>query len=249
MGDLGCFSISCYKIIGGGEGGLLLSRDRRMFERACQVVESGGLYRPDRFAPARYPGELFCGTNYRMSELEAAVHVVQLQKMPALVRRYNTIKRSILSQLKTYREISPQKLNDPEGEVGATLRFFPQSIALGKKIAAALNAEGVGCGRFIFPSQCAVRDERAAPDWHVYWNMFPVLDQSRAAAPTAARSPASAIGKRAGTRSTARAIVPWPTTCSIATSWFGSIPVTTKRTARRCRGNEQSIRRLLYGRR
>ena len=47
MGDLGCFSISCYKIIGGGEGGLLLSRDRRMFERACQVVEKR------RVVPAR----------------------------------------------------------------------------------------------------------------------------------------------------------------------------------------------------
>ena len=179
LGDVGCFSISCYKAIGGGEGGLLVTNGQRLFDQACQLAECGGFWRPDRFAPARYPGELFCGTNYRMSELEAAVDLVQLQKMPALVRRYNTAKHRILRQLKTYRQITPQKLNDPEGEVGATLRFFPQSIALGRKIAAALNAEGIGCGRFLFPSECAVRGEDAAPDWHVYSNMFPVLEHSR----------------------------------------------------------------------
>ena len=104
LGDIGCFSISAYKIVGGGEGGLLVTNDERLFERACQLAECGGLTRPDRFAPPRYEGELFCGTNYRLSELEAAVDVVQLQKMPELVKRYNAIRRSILGQVKSYRE-------------------------------------------------------------------------------------------------------------------------------------------------
>ncbi|HMN30578.1 MAG TPA: DegT/DnrJ/EryC1/StrS family aminotransferase, partial [Caldilineaceae bacterium] len=73
VGDIGCFSISAYKIIGGGEGGLLITNDERLWERANQFAESGGLWRKDRFAPPRYEGELFNGTNYRMSELEAAV--------------------------------------------------------------------------------------------------------------------------------------------------------------------------------
>jgi hydroxypyruvate isomerase len=59
-----------------------------------------------------------------MSELEAAVDVVQLRKMPDLLRRYSRIKRSILSRLKTYREIVPQKSNDPEGTFdGQQVRF------------------------------------------------------------------------------------------------------------------------------
>lgn len=180
LGDIGCFSISAYKIVGGGEGGLLLSNDQRLFERACQLAEGGGLTRPDRFGPPRYAGELFCGTNYRMSELEAAVDVVQLQKMPALVERYNAIKRNILGRLKTYREIVPQKSNDPEGEAGYTIRFFPQTIDLGRKVAAALNAEGIGVGRFIWPSECSIRGPEAPPDWHVYSHMLPLTLQSEA---------------------------------------------------------------------
>jgi 8-amino-3,8-dideoxy-alpha-D-manno-octulosonate transaminase len=170
-GDLGCFSISAYKIVGGGEGGLILTNDERYYDRASQQVECGGLWRPDRFGPPRYEGELFCGSNYRMSELEAAVNVVQLQKMPHLIARYNRIRESILSQLKTYREITPQKLNDPDGGAGYCIRFFPETVELGRKIAAALNAEGIGVGDFIWPAECSVRGHDAPLDWHTYHDM------------------------------------------------------------------------------
>ncbi len=165
FGDFGCFSISGYKIVGGGEGGLILTPKKRNWERAQQFIECGGLWRPVRFAKPRYKGELFCGTNYRMSELEAAVDVVQLGKMPAIVKRFRTVKHRILKRLKTYREIEPQLLNDPEGEVGYTLRFYPQTIELGRRIVAALQAENISAG---------MRGDKAAPDWHVYHSMFPV---------------------------------------------------------------------------
>ena len=165
-GDLGIFSISAYKIVGGGEGGLIVTDNQRLADRAINVAEGGGLWRPVRFDPERYKGELFVGTNYRMGELEAAVDVVQLKKMPAVVKRFNTVKQRITGELKTFREIVPQKLNDAAGEVGYTLRFFPESFELGDKIVAALNAEGVGCG---------MRGPNGAPDWHIYHDMFPLV--------------------------------------------------------------------------
>ena len=180
LGDIGCFSISGYKTTGSGEGGLLLTNDNRLYERASQLSESGGLWRPDRFAPPRYDGELFCGTNYRMSELEAAVNIVQLQKMPDIVAHYNNNKRTILKQLKTYREISPQLINDIDGEVGSTIRFYPETIELGRQIAAGLNAEGIGYGDFIFHAECSVRDQHSTPDWHVYYDMFPIVLKTKA---------------------------------------------------------------------
>ncbi len=165
FGDFGCFSISAYKIVGGGEGGLLLCKDKHMWERANQTVECGGLWRPTRFAPPRYDGELFCGTNYRMSELEAAVDAVQLRKADSVVKRFRNVKQRILKQLKRYAEIVPQKLNDPDGEVGYLLRFYPESLELGQKIVEALNAEGV---------RCNMRGESDLPDWHIYHYMYPV---------------------------------------------------------------------------
>lgn len=165
IGDIGCFSISAYKIVGGGEGGLVVTKEQRLWDRASCLAEGGGLWRPDRFAPPRYDGEIFCGTNYRMSELEAAVDVVQLRKMPQTVERFRAVKHRISRRLKTFKEIAPQKLNDPEGEVGYLLRFYPESFELGRQIVEGLKAEGVGCG---------MRGESAPPDWHVYSHMYPV---------------------------------------------------------------------------
>ncbi len=169
IGDLGCFSISAYKIIGGGEGGLVLTNSKRLYERTCCLMEGGGLWRPSRFAPPRYRGELFVGTNYRMSELEAAVDVVQLGKLPAIVKRFHQVKQRIVAALQPFREITWQKANDPEGEIGYMLRFFPETTALGRKIETALNAEGVACG---------LRGEGAAPDWHMSAYMFPLILQA-----------------------------------------------------------------------
>ncbi len=165
LGDIGCFSISAYKIIGGGEGGLLLTNEQRLWERANQFAEAGGLWRPDRFAPPRYEGELFNGTNYRMSELEAAVDVVQLGKLDAIVSRFHGVKMRILQQLSRYAEIRPQTLNDPAGEIGYTLRFFPADRALSQRIATALQAEGIGAQTRANPR----------PDWHLYSDMFPIV--------------------------------------------------------------------------
>lgn len=171
FGDLGCFSISVYKIVGGSEGGLLVTNDERLYERAHQLAECGGLWRPDRFAPPRYDGELFSGTNYRMSELEAAVDVVQLGRMPEVVGRHHGVKMRILSRLRRYREIVPQRLNDADGEIGYVLRFYPETTDLGTRIAEALNAEGVACG---------TRGDSDRPDWHLSRYMYPITLQSGA---------------------------------------------------------------------
>lgn len=165
-GDLGCFSISAYKIVGGGEGGLVITQNEKLWERANQLAECGGLWRPDRFGPPRYEGEIFCGTNYRMSELEAAIDVVQLKRMPVTVRRTHAVRNRVLRRLKTFREILPQKLNDPDGDVGYCLRFFPEDIPLGERIVADLKSRGIPCG---------MRGKNAPPDWHIYSEMLPLI--------------------------------------------------------------------------
>ncbi|HOJ32183.1 MAG TPA: aminotransferase class V-fold PLP-dependent enzyme [Candidatus Hydrogenedentes bacterium] len=171
IGDVGCFSISAYKIVGGGEGGLLLTNDQRIWERAANTAECGGLWRPDRFAPPRYEDELFCGTNYRMSELEAAVDVPQLRKMPATVNRFRNVRNRILSRLKSYRGVTPQKSNDKQGEIGYLVRFFPESYELGERIVRSLREREIPAG---------MRGPNAPPDWHIYHWMFPITLQAYA---------------------------------------------------------------------
>jgi 8-amino-3,8-dideoxy-alpha-D-manno-octulosonate transaminase len=166
IGDIGCFSISCYKIIGGGEGGLVVTSDERLFERIGQTMDGGGLCRPNRFVQEQYPGELFPGTNYRMSELEAAVDLIQLGKLDQVVRRIQQVSRRIRGQLGRFAEIAPQKINDAEGWLGYSIGFFPASVELARRIARALQAEGIG-------ANCRGLDRPL--DWHYYCEMLPVV--------------------------------------------------------------------------
>jgi len=169
IGDAGCFSISAYKIIGGGEGGMVVAKDERIFDRIRQTAEAGGLWRPVRFAVPRYEGELFPGTNYRLSELEAAVDLVQLQKLDDFVRRYQAVSARVRGQLKHFKEITPQQINDAQGYIGYMLRFFPATCELSGKIAAALNAEGIGAG---------TRGAGHHPDWHMCRDMQPIIHKT-----------------------------------------------------------------------
>ena len=166
LGDVGCFSISCYKLIGGGEGGLVLCRDERVFDRVSQLVDGGGLFRPNRFAAERYPGELFPGSNYRMSELEAAVDLVQLGKLDEVADRFRHVSRRIRGQIGPFRGIRRQKVNDADGWIGYQIALFPPTAELGQAIAAALKAEGIG-------AHC--RGPDYGFDWHFYHRMLPVV--------------------------------------------------------------------------
>ena len=231
-GHVGCFSISAYKVVGGGEGGLILTDSKRLWERANQLAECGGLWRPERFAPPRYDGELFCGTNYRMSELEAAVDVVQLRKMPAIVKRFRRVRTRVLKRLRTYSGITSQKLNDPEGEVGYHLRFFPETVELAERIAAGLRAEGV---------DCSTRGRRAGPDWHQYSFMYPVTLRS---GPTEANCPfeCPVYRARGGRAAYARG------DCPVADDLFDRViivPLNQWHSAADCRGIAARINKVL----
>jgi len=166
LGDFGCFSISCYKIIGGGEGGMVVTNNERSFDRVRQMAEGGGLWRPDRCAPERYEGELFIGGNFRLSELESAINVVQLRKLPEVVARYREVWRTIRGRLGSYREIIWQKSNDMEGDIGYMFRFFPANDDLGRKLSEALVAMGISA---------SYRGKNSRPDWHIQRDMFPLF--------------------------------------------------------------------------
>lgn len=166
LGDFGCFSISSYKIIGGGEGGMVVTNDERSFDRVRQMAEGGGLWRPDRCAPERYEGELFVGGNFRLSELESAVNVIQIRKLPEVLARHREVWRTIRARLGSYKEITWQRSNDPEGDIGYMFRFFPANEELGRKLSEALAATGISAG---------YRGQTARPDWHVQRHMFPLF--------------------------------------------------------------------------
>jgi 8-amino-3,8-dideoxy-alpha-D-manno-octulosonate transaminase len=171
IGDMGCFSLSSYKITGSGEGGLVVTNDEWLYIRACSQHDTAACWRPDRYARERRPGELFCGQNYRMSEMEGATNLVQLRKTAAQARRYNTNLRRIAAGLEQFRDTRLRRSNDPLGDVGYTLILLAKDRPAADKIAAALDAEGVPAG---------ARGTKSARDWHIYQYWEQILEQKTA---------------------------------------------------------------------
>ena len=81
IGDLGCFSLQQSKQITAGDGGIVVSNDDELAQRARMFHDKfydrtgsvGGLQR--------------VGVNYRMNELTGAVALAQSRKLPAILQR------------------------------------------------------------------------------------------------------------------------------------------------------------------
>jgi dTDP-4-amino-4,6-dideoxygalactose transaminase len=167
LGDLGCISLDAYKVIGSGEGGVVMTDDEWLYTRAQSYHDAAACWRPDRYAKERKDGELFCGENYRLSELNAAVALAQLRKLDQI----NDATRKIYNQLRSEIQL-PEcakwvEPNDPEGVCGYTLGIlFDTPEQAVKAIEAGVDIGGLAAGA-----------TRGARDWHVYWNWEHIMDQ------------------------------------------------------------------------
>jgi dTDP-4-amino-4,6-dideoxygalactose transaminase len=82
LGDMGVFSLNYHKHIHTGEGGIITTNDDRFAER-LQLIRNHG----EAVVEGRGVTELknTFGFNFRMTEIEAAIGVEQLKKLPGLI--------------------------------------------------------------------------------------------------------------------------------------------------------------------
>ena len=177
FGDCGCFSFQYHKTITAGEGGMILTNDARLYDRCCSYHDTAACWRPDRFAEQRFEGELFCGSNFRMSELTGAVMLAQLGKLDRLNAAMRSHQRRIIDQIKDTPGIRVRPCNDPEGDTGICLMFYLDSAEKVGPFVEALKAEGVNAAG-VFNS--------GIPDWHIYAHWKHVIEKK---APSDVRCP------------------------------------------------------------
>ena len=159
MGTLGCFSFDHYKVLASGEGGFVTTNDEWLYTRAQSWHDCAACWRPDRFASERGSGELFCGENYRMSELQGAVALAQIKRAPDILKGYKTSKKRIIKDLSLPSGVSLQRVCDPAGDAGICLIMFLPNAKTAKWAASAMEAEGVAAG--------GIYDAKIK-DWHIY---------------------------------------------------------------------------------
>lgn len=120
IGHVGAFSFNQHKNITSGEGGAVITNDRRVFERASMYHDVGS-YERDDFASEE---PLFVGVNLRMPELSAALLRPQLRRLGALIAKLQT-HRGIVADALTSSPYSCRLAphNDQDHAVGLAISF------------------------------------------------------------------------------------------------------------------------------
>lgn len=165
-GDAGAFSLQFNKIITSGEGGMVTTNARQVFERAVMFHDVVGGQRNN------IPQErILPGINFRMPELLAAVALVQLRRLEALLAAMRARKRVLkenLAEVARRKGIQFRTLHDPEGEAAICLIMLLPEATLAQRVSQALSAEGL-------PNWLLYRPEEV--DYHVYAHWTPILAQ------------------------------------------------------------------------
>jgi 8-amino-3,8-dideoxy-alpha-D-manno-octulosonate transaminase len=166
IGDAGCYSLQFNKILTSGEGGMVITSDDEVWQRAVMYHDvTGGANRG-------YPFEAeLCGINFRMPELLAAVNLVQLKRHAGVLRDMRARKAMIkagIADVAQRKGITLRAENDPEGDTAICTIMLMDSPATADRVATALRAENIGASVLYRP------DRR---DYHVYAHWAPILEQ------------------------------------------------------------------------
>lgn len=161
LGHAGAFSLQEFKIVTAGEGGVFVTADREIFERGACFHDSA--YTFWKLHHDELQIDAFLGENYRLSELNGALALVQLRKRDTILKRTRALKHRLLSRIGDLDRIGFQDIPDTEGDCGICLTLLADSHQRAKRISEALSAEGATAGTIL---------SGVLPDRHIfcYWD-------------------------------------------------------------------------------
>mmetsp|Transcript_8361 Transcript_8361/g.4481 ORF Transcript_8361/g.4481 Transcript_8361/m.4481 type:complete len:398 (+) Transcript_8361:598-1791(+) len=140
FGCMGCFSFDPVKTITCGEGGAAITDDKDLYIAADAYADHGHDHIGDDRGKEDH---LFLGTNFRISELNAAVGVAQLKKLNHILEIQRKNKKAIKSALANFDKIKFRVIPDEEGDSATFLSFFMPDESKARQLVENLGKAGV----------------------------------------------------------------------------------------------------------
>ena len=161
LGSLGCAGVFGFypnKQITTGEGGMLVTNDARIAARARSLRNHGRGEGGDWFE------HLEIGYNYRLSEMNCALGVAQMRRLPEILGQRAAVAQMYFEALQSQPHIELPPAEADDGKIS----WFVFVVRLAKEfqgarrdaVVAAMQERGIGCGRYFAPIhlQRAYRD-------------------------------------------------------------------------------------------
>jgi 8-amino-3,8-dideoxy-alpha-D-manno-octulosonate transaminase len=141
FGVAGAFSFDFFKITTAGEGGLAITNNKEAYDIMQQVSDHGHDHIGDNRGMEQHP---ILGTNYRISELHAAVGLAQMRKINTIREDKRRNKAYLKSRLAEVAGITFRHMPDPDGDSGTFLNFFLPTTELAQQAMDQFAADGLG---------------------------------------------------------------------------------------------------------
>ncbi len=169
FGEIGTFSLQFHKVITTGEGGVVITDDQALYDRAGIFHDGAGAFRGGR-APLSVP--FFAGINYRMSEICGALGSAQLGRLEPILQTMRRRKAQIRAAIDdTVRATGAafRRLNDAEGEAAVALILYMPTAEQARAVARALTAENITAGSMF---------NEGVPDWHIAFHWKHIIGRA-----------------------------------------------------------------------
>jgi dTDP-4-amino-4,6-dideoxygalactose transaminase len=155
IGNIGAFSLNIFKTINSGDGGLVVTHDKSLYEIAFGVHDQG--HKPSRLG-VEVGARSVLGLNFRMNELTGAVALAQLGKLDRIVATLREKRAKLKNLISGTRGFKFRTLNDPQGDCATLCTVIFDTREKAVRVSQALGSKTV--------------DQSG---WHVYANMEHVL--------------------------------------------------------------------------
>ena len=156
IGKAGACSFNVYKTITSGDGGMVLTNDESVYQRSFAFHDQG-------HSPLRTGVEVgnrpFFGLDFRFTEVQAAILLAQLRKLPKLLQHLRANKARYKELIKDLPGIEFREITDPAGECATMLTVILPTAEIAQRLAKDLNTKVA-----------------AEAGWHVYNNMEQLME-------------------------------------------------------------------------
>ena len=159
MGIAGGFSLNIFKVITAGDGGLITTNDKELYELVFGLHDQG--HTPDR-AGVQVGERSILGLNFRVNEITGAIALAQFRKMDTIVSALKEIKTKFKQRISHVNGFHFRRLNDEVGDVATICTVIFDSREKAERACKTLGTDTVDHS-----------------GWHVYANMEHMIEYFR----------------------------------------------------------------------
>ena len=149
IGDCGVFAFYPNKQITTGEGGIIVTDDEAI-ARSAKMLRNQG-----RDASSEWFEHIALGYNYRLSDINCALGIAQLNRLESILQQRETVARKYHERLKNNPCLVLPENDLPNGRIS----WFVYVVRLNENftrtrrdsIVKQMNRAGIGCGRYFAP--------------------------------------------------------------------------------------------------